>query len=137
VFSTLWVYQPLSPARFITIHRPAPDSDYNYGQLSVNWTRLTNNDPDPATDVAANKKFYALYGNPLNTVGPPSFYKEAVWPVNTPESGETRVIWNNYAMMMGFDLYGAFLRNSPYYKPTSHAIKNGEEKNGKRNGYTE
>jgi hypothetical protein len=85
------------------------------GQLSAVW-HAGPNTFNPVYDKAANIKFCALWG--LN----PTDHQFFTWP---PIRTDTAEVWRNYCMMMGFDVYGAWIQANPFWSPP--ADKPGEE----------
>lgn len=96
-------------------------------QLSAAWS--TAND-----DKTANKNFYESWGYPCGQA-PPKASLEYSWPPKAP-TGDPQIeaIWDNYCMMMGFDLYAAALRVSDWYPPTKTEGEKLGEKHGEVNG---
>jgi hypothetical protein len=80
----------------------------NGNQLSAAW--------NPNSDHAANRNFSNVWGVTSET-------HDFSWPVHR----DTDDIWNNYCMMTGFDLYGAWLRVSDWYPRRGRETADGKK----------
>ena len=114
------ISQPLSmfnncfrdTAKCIYEGRDTDDPDNKVNQLSARW--------NPQNDRAAYLHFVEVW-----RCGDPSLS----WKV-APLDSDVGPIWRNYCMMMGFDVYGAWLRTSPWWTLATQGETNGiEEKN--------
>jgi hypothetical protein len=97
----------------------------NINQLSARW--------NPDKDETAYIQFRKVWRSGE------THYKWPTGPADKSDEG----VWKNYCMMMGFDVYGAWLRTSPWWKgATEEGEKTGSEEkeqnelhvNGYQNG---
>jgi hypothetical protein len=73
------------------------------GQLRANW--------NSSNDISANQNFFKNFGT---VRGKPVTKFDYSWTKMAPGNDDPN-LWNNYCMMMGFDLYAAYIRSASWY----------------------